>query len=266
MRFLVLILGALATLAAAGASGGGIRRASTQRSISGALPFSLTFNGEHVTDPNLPAGIRHQGRFTASAPVCPAGTASDTRDVQLEPLSVLRAYTCDDGSGSFTAAIPLAASEHSRSGRWMIVAGTGSYAALRGIGTYTGALLSGDPNDFLSIKFRTEWRGAVGFDVAPPSVGVRAVAHRLAPRRYALRIALRLGDESGPISYHVDVGTGATFLVARSGKTASATPTILRLRVRPSRGTHTLVVKVDALDAVGNEGKGRTAVRLFRAS
>jgi hypothetical protein len=181
MRFLFFMLAAVSALAAAGAGATGGRLAverQHQGSVSTALPFSLTFNGEHVSDPNLPAGIRHQGRFTASPPACSSGTASDVRDVQLEPLSVLREYRCDDGSGTFTALLPTAAGEHGRTGGWKIVGGTGSFALLRGIGTYTGTILSGDPNDFLSVKYRTDWRGTAGFDGVPPTVALQASAHR----------------------------------------------------------------------------------------
>ena len=45
-------------------------------------PFSLTFEGAHVNDPTLPAGVRHDGRFTASAPFCSSGRAYDTRQIK----------------------------------------------------------------------------------------------------------------------------------------------------------------------------------------
>src|SRR6476646_1171512 len=86
--------------------------------------FTLTLDGRHAEDPTLPAGIRHEGRFTASAPACPAGTAQDISDVVVDPLTVLRSFTCDDGSGSFTVLLPQVASEHAGSGTWKIVSGT----------------------------------------------------------------------------------------------------------------------------------------------
>jgi hypothetical protein len=130
--------------------------------------FTLSFQGSHVTDPSFPAGLRHEGRFTASAPFCPAGKAVDTRDVELEPLTVLRTHTCDDGTGSFTALMPAVAGEHGGGGSWKIVEGTGRYATLRGIGTYAGHIISGDPQVFETIVFETSWQGVVDFDIADP--------------------------------------------------------------------------------------------------
>ena len=133
-------------------------------------PFLLTFEGAHFVDSTLTGGLRHDGRFTASAPFCSAGRAYDVRHVVVEPLTVLRLHTCDDGSGSFTAFMPVVRGEHGGPGVWQFVEGTGGYAALRGVGTYAGTLTSGNPGAFETISYRTEWRGVVGFDVDPPAI------------------------------------------------------------------------------------------------
>ena len=65
--------------------------------------------------------------------------------------------------------MPTVRSEHGGSGSWRIVKGTGRYATLRGLGTYTGTLVSGDP-DFASVVFRTNWQGIVDFDADPPTI------------------------------------------------------------------------------------------------
>jgi hypothetical protein len=76
--------------------------------------FTLRFSGKHVrnTNPTLKSDLSHEGRFTASAPLCPIGTAVDTKDVVLEPLSGMRTHTCDDGTGTFTAFMPDVRREH----------------------------------------------------------------------------------------------------------------------------------------------------------
>src|SRR5215213_7267761 len=58
-------------------------------------PLVLTFDGAHFLDNTVPDGLRHDGRFTASAPLCPAGRAYDARHLEGQPLSVLRLHTCD---------------------------------------------------------------------------------------------------------------------------------------------------------------------------
>ena len=78
--------------------------------------FSLTFTGKHVDDASFPARLRHEGRFTASAPFCAAGSAVDTRDVQDGPLWVERTHTCDDGSGSIIVSMPNVTGEHGGNG------------------------------------------------------------------------------------------------------------------------------------------------------
>lgn len=107
--------------------------------------FTLSFDGSHVLDSSLPAGLRHEGRFTASAPFCPTGKAVDVRDIETEPLTVLLTFACDDGTGTFTAYMPALAGEHGGVGAWKIVDGAGRYATLRGIGTTRGSSSAATP-------------------------------------------------------------------------------------------------------------------------
>src|SRR5262245_51697051 len=118
----VVLAGALVSLA------GGAGAALTE--------FSLTFTGKHVADASFPAGLHHEGRFSASAPFCPTGSAIDTRHVQDPPLWVERTHTCDDGSGSIIVSMPDVTGEHGGTGVWRIIAGTGKYETLRGSGSY----------------------------------------------------------------------------------------------------------------------------------
>src|SRR4051794_19068399 len=146
---------------------------------AGATPVTLTFDGTHVTDSSLATGLRHEGRFTAAAPLCAHGTAVDVEVVEGAPLSVMRRYTCDDGSGTFTAFLPAVAAEHGGNGTWKIVTGTDRYATLRGQGTYTGHRVSGNPDDFLTVVYQTTWHGVVDFDAVAPSVAATARAKKL---------------------------------------------------------------------------------------
>ena len=178
--------------------------------------FSLTFTGKHVEDPSFPARLRHEGRFTASAPFCAAGSAVDTRDVQDGPLWVERTHTCDDGSGSIIVSMPNVTGEHGGNGFWQIIRGTGKYESLRGSGTYTGQRLSGDPGDFLSITYRTTWKGLVDFDTAPPALTLAATATKLKlPRRtYSVRVALVSTERGTGSPYHLL----ADRAIARTGR------------------------------------------------
>jgi len=227
------------------------------------VPFSLTFEGAHFVDSSLIGGLRHDGRFTASAPFCPAGRGYDVRHLPIEPLTVHRLHTCDDGSGSFTAVMPVVRGEHGGSGTWRMIEGTGRYATLRGLGTYTGTLISGDPAVFETIVYRTEWRGLVDFDAEPPAIesvttSARKVRQRV--RTYTLRVAFTARDTALPVSYVVDVRAGRAFIGLKRGSTASGQANVT-LRIQPPRAARTARVLLTAQDAVGNE---TTTSRTFR--
>lgn len=227
--------------------------------------FSLTFEGAHYVDSTLPGGLRHDGRFSASAPFCSAGRAYDTRHLDTGGwLTVHRLHTCDDGSGSFTVFMPMVRNEHEGTGTWQIVEGTGRYATLRGLGTYAGTMVSGDRDVFDTIAYRTKWQGAVGFDADPPAIDAfvataRKVRQR--PRTYVLRVALTMRDATAPVSYTADVQAGRTPLDFKRGSTASGQATIT-LRLRPPRGARSLRVALTARDALGNETTASRSKRL----
>ena len=227
--------------------------------------FTLAFDGAHFVDSVLPAGIRHEGRFTASAPFCTSGTAVDVTDVQIEPLTVLRLHKCDDGSGTVTVLMPTVAGEHGGIGSWQIVEGTGRYADLRGLGSYAGRITAGDPGRFETIVYRTEWRGVVDFDAVAPSVALRAAARKLKKpaRSYSIRVALTATDDvaGNAAAYTVDVRAGRAFLAFKKGTTTSG-QAVLTLRIRAPRGVRTIQVIVTATDPVGNEGSATASVRL----
>jgi hypothetical protein len=236
------------------------------RATAAPTPFLLTFEGAHFLDSTLPHGLRHDGRFTASAPFCSAGRAYDARhdDGAEGSLAVYRMHTCDDGSGSFTAFMPAVRGEHGGSGAWRIVEGTGRYATLRGQGTYTGTLTSGDPNRFETISYRTDWRGVVDFDADPPTIESFAATVRKLRQRvpaYTLRIGLTARDASLPISYAVDLRAGRTLLDLKRASTASGRATIT-VRIRPPRAARSVRILLTASDVLGNETSTSRAFRL----
>jgi hypothetical protein len=228
-------------------------------------PFLLTFEGAHFVDSTLFHGLRHDGRFTASAPFCPAGRAYDVHHFERDPLDVLRIHTCDDGSGSFTAFMPVVTHEHgAASGTWRIVEGTSRYATLRGMGTYTSTLIDGDPARFETITYRTDWQGVVDFDAEPPAVErFTATARKLRQRvrTYALRIGLTLRDTGVPVSYTADVRAGRAALGFKRGSTTSG-DAVLAFRIRPPRAARAVRVLLTARDALGNESSTSRLVRL----
>ena len=235
------------------------------RATAAPTPFSLTFHGAHFADSTLPAGLRHDGRFTASAPFCSAGRAYDVRHLEAAGfLTVLRLHTCDDGSGSFTALMPTVRNEHGGTGTWRIVEGTGRYATLRGVGTYTATLISGDPDLFATVTYRTNWQGVVDFDADPPTVERFTATARKLRRRvrmYVLRIGLTAHDAAAPVSYAVDVRAGRALLGFKPGSTASGQATIT-LRVRPPLSARSARIVLTARDALGNETSVARSVRL----
>ena len=226
--------------------------------------FSLTFEGAHVDDPSLPAGLRHDGRFTASAPFCSAGRAYDVRQIDDSvSLTVWRLHTCDDGTGSFTAFMPGLRSEHGGTGAWKIVEGTGRYATLRGMGSYTGTLLSGDPENFPTIVYRTHWQGLVDFDADPPAIASFATTTKklpLARRSYSLRVAVTAQDQSTPIQFAVDVSAGRTPLSTKmstgSGKA------LIALRISPPPRARGVRIALTTTDALGNTSTTSRSVKL----
>jgi hypothetical protein len=249
-------LGAVCATLAAFAGGAG---AST-------TAFTLTFDGKHVEDTSLPGGIRHEGRFTASAPACPAGTAADVEDVVVEPLTVLRQFTCDDGTGTFTVLIPGARSEHGGSGTWQIVRGTGRYETLRGMGRYTSVILSGAQEDFLSIVYRATWTGVADFDVTPPAVKPAAKATRLVTPKgaYTLKVSLAMPQDAGSrISYTAAVTAGRFDLLVRFGATSTGRAGFTA-RIKPPSTARRVRLHVVANDPVGNTGATDMSVALPR--
>jgi hypothetical protein len=243
---------AVAALAGAGTAAVGARTA--------ASGFQLVFDGRHNAD------LLHEGTFTTSASFCPSGEAVDA-SVDGTTDTATRTFRCR-GSGEFTARVTPLPAEHGGGGSWQIVGGSGPFANLRGKGTWTSVRLSGSSGDPATITFRSTWVGSVDFDVSPPTVAVTSAAVRKLKRpkgAYSLRLVVSLTDAEGnPVAYRlkvIDPRTPVDPLVSKTGETSSGTVTYVT-RVRPSKRTRTLQVKIDASDPVGNASTLARTLRL----
>ena len=103
-----------------------------------------------VTDITFPEEGEPFGTFTASAPLCPFGTFVDEfvggggnfrGPVFYGSGTVRKAFTCADGSGTFTILFhpqftPATPAECEQAGPFAVLGGTGAYAHLRGDGDF----------------------------------------------------------------------------------------------------------------------------------
>jgi hypothetical protein len=98
------------------------------------------------------------GPFTATGPavdaglICPTG---DTIDVDAKAagyqsatgrvsLTVVKEFTCRDGTGTFLIKLQVRLDKHGDHYAWAVLAGTSTYDRLRGAGTGYGAAPLGD--------------------------------------------------------------------------------------------------------------------------
>jgi len=272
-KTLLLTLVAAAVAVAAAASAGGsphvigtpVNAVGAAGAGAGPTTVTLTFDGTHVANSSLRSGLRHEGRFTAAPPLCAHGTAVDVEDVEDAPLSVMRKYTCDDGTGTFTAFLPAVAAEHGGNGTWKIVAGTDRYATLRGQGTYTGHLVSGSLDNFLTVVYRATWQGVVDFDAVAPSVTATARAKKLRRPTRTYAVPTIVDAHEPGFTYSVDIRAGKRYLALKSG-TSSSTAITVTQHVRAPRGTRAISVLVTVADAVGNESSTTLIVKLKPAA
>jgi hypothetical protein len=107
-----------------------------------AIHETIDFNTDPVT-----------ATFTATAPLCPAGSFVDTVERadgqgQVVKLVISSVYTCSDGSGTFRLLKRLTLrfvdpDSSIATGTFVVRGGTGAYAGLRGRGTDHGIAESG---------------------------------------------------------------------------------------------------------------------------
>jgi hypothetical protein len=104
-----------------------------------------------TTDITFPEEGEPFGTFTALEPLCPSGTFVDefvggggafrSGSVFYHGFTVLKTFTCDDGSGTFTILFhpqfsPATPASCEEAGPFSVVGGTGDYATLRGHGDF----------------------------------------------------------------------------------------------------------------------------------
>lgn len=227
---------------------------------SQAARFTLIAEGVHEVVPvsdAFPFGIRHTGTFTASAPFCARGTFVDRTFDALDGAEDTRVYTCADDSGALIVAAE-AYYEHNypNTDTWRVLDGTGRYVGLRGKGTFHGELLTGDVEDPHSTTFRSTLTGYADYDGSAPTIaltGLTATKLRRPAGTYSLRFTLLTRDNGNTVSYMVAVepAGGGPYLAQKQGSTASGRVT-MSLRVRPARGTRSVVLQLWAADPIGN--------------
>jgi hypothetical protein len=196
-----------------------------------ATPVTLVLEGSHPYEFD-----RHQGSFTAPAPLCPSGSWQGNGQGQ-------RVFSCADGSGTFMASFDGNQEHHTGgSGPWWITAGTDRYATLRGKGTASNVLISADP-----ITFTNTWQGVVDFDAIGPAIAVlKASATRLkGAKPYVLRVAFSAPD-------NVAVWAGEFNQIARRGGTVRDGTVSLTLKIRVPAKAKSVKVQIEATDPVGN--------------
>ena len=203
---------------------------------------TLHLDGTH------PVGAQyHQGTFTASPPLCPAGT-------WLGNGAGSRVFTCSDGSGTFTATFD-GELEHvaGLSGAWFIFDGSGNYTTLRGKGV--GNVDTNQGGDTPPVTFTDTWTGEVDFDATAPRgafTAIRLTRPRTSHDRWIVRVVFSAQDNvvGNPVSFHATATAGA-FSASRTGTIAGGTGSLSFALHRAMR-THLLRIAIKLSDPWGN--------------
>jgi hypothetical protein len=204
------------------------------------------------------------GTFTTNNALCPSGHAEDIAQSyqKLEDVIATRLFTCDGSGATFTATVYPLAAEHgfggSNSGVWQIISGTGPLTDLRGKGSFSSVLTSGDQDIPATIAFRSTWAGTADLDATPPTLTLTkhtAVKLTRPVGRYRVGLTFALSDnDGGPVSYSLTLTdpTTLTALVRKSG-TTNAGSIGWTFVLKPSAQTRRLRLEIDANDTVGNQ-------------
>jgi hypothetical protein len=240
--------------------------ASASAAPAAPTPFQLVFNGYHVVaDFPSPTGLSHVGPFTTDYAACPSGFGQNTAETDQGVAT--RLFTCDGSGATFTALVWPQLAEHGGGGSWRIISGTGALTDLRGEGTFSSVLTSGDPNDFITIHFQSTWAGSIDLDAVPPALAVTkasVVKSKSPAHAYRLSLALALTDNGGgPVKYRLAIVDPRTSipLASRAG-TTSAGSLRRSFVLKPSRKSRALRLRLDASDAVGNQATLKKMIRL----
>ena len=237
--------------------------------------------------PSDPSSVK--GTFAAVAPFCSAGTFV-TLAARVGASDPKYRFTCDDGSGSLVASASVGPFDHEyglpvAEGSFMILAGTGSYADLRGKGSQRSEILSeridpdcvrsepdvfGDESCRIPI-WRSRLRGVAGEDAVAPTLAfssVKVTKLRRPAGAYSLDLAIALRDnlEGSPVSYLLRVTpTTSARELARSFGTTRDGNVSMKIRVRYYKPpTRAVLLRLSASDEVGNESAVNRVLRLPR--
>jgi hypothetical protein len=233
--------------------------------------FQLVFVGHDVVASYQPSptGVAHVGTFTTNSTLCPSGSGEDIAETAAGVAT--RLFACDGSGATFTATINPHVGELGGAGSWLIFAGTGTLADLRGQGTFSSVLTAGSPSDIpgnlLALAFRSTWAGVVDVDATPPSLALtKAVAVKLKRPRgaYRVSVALDLSDSGGgPVAYTLTVVDPANLeTVARKSGTDTAPSITWTFVTKRSRSPRALRLQVDVSDQVGNRAQLRQMIVL----
>jgi hypothetical protein len=255
-----------------------------------ASAFELTLEAEYLPPDFM---TTEGGTFRSRAPFCAGGTfVQDV--VQFADYGVDRLqFTCDDGTGSLAVGfLPLSA-QPAPGVAWRILDGSGSYAALRGIGTQRWEQLCDSCDLGKPILWRGTLMGVVDWGAEPdwpedadtvaptkpdqpedadtvaPTIAIASAraAKLLRPAgAYSIKVALALRDdvEGNPVSYRLRVATARGIELTRRFGTATTGAVSMTLRIRPPDGARLVRLQLTGVDPVGNAVSVRHALRLPR--
>jgi hypothetical protein len=228
---------------------------------SGPKPFELVLNGEY--EYGIPDfGLLTAGAFTSKAPFCESGSAVD---VWSEVL-IGRRFACADGTGTITLRIGNPDGESGDSD-WSILEGTGQYSGLRGRGTVRG-------EDWTELRstYRSAFQGVVDADAVAPTIALAsAKASKVKGKKgvYMIPVTLDIRDdvEDNPVTYKVIVtrenGAGP-WLASKSGEAMGSASFELRVRRPLAYPVRAVLIRITAVDPVGNESSLNAKVKLPR--
>jgi hypothetical protein len=244
---------AAVAVAVAGLRGTGAVAGAAANTARGPSAFELVIDGSHnpvAARSTFSLGDRREGSYAASAPFCPTG---DFVDLEYGPLgnwiTGLNRFTCGDGSGSVTARTWLVGADDelvSSVGAWQILAGTGEYEELRGMGMHASSQQSGAVEDDATPGYIEAWSGRVAFDAMAPTLTVsRASASQGARDDYLIRVELSTRDNLGgnPVSFMLTAWS--RFLLAAKSGTTSTGRTSIAVRIRSDEAARRIRLKVE---------------------
>ena len=215
-----------------------------------ATPFTLTFENTGG-EPNR----FYSGVFSATAPLCAAGTTRDS-------LGITRRFewTCADGTGTI-AGVASGSTTRSFPGSHQILGGTGRYANLRGFATCRE---THTPNPGSRLGARSSCEGIAAFDAVAPSLRELRVSAIRARRgaRATVRASFRASDDvaGNAVSFALAVWAGGSELKSASGRVAGRRS--LRLVVPLPRRERVVEVTIEVRDPVLNTRSRTMRVRV----